>query len=75
VTVRPREDTPGSHGEGRCLLTRAFGGVALRQPQGAMMVAVTDSPIREGQPHPRGATWDGKGVNFALFSAHGFDPQ
>src|SRR5271165_4287296 len=26
--------------------------------------------IREGIPHPRGATWDGQGVNFALFSAH-----
>jgi isoamylase len=26
--------------------------------------------IREGLPHPLGATWDGKGVNFALFSAH-----
>lgn len=26
--------------------------------------------ILEGQPHPRGATWDGKGVNFALFSAN-----
>ncbi len=23
-----------------------------------------------GSPHPLGATWDGKGVNFALFSAH-----
>ena len=23
-----------------------------------------------GLPHPLGATWDGKGVNFALFSAH-----
>jgi isoamylase len=23
-----------------------------------------------GSPYPRGATWDGKGVNFALFSAH-----
>ena len=23
-----------------------------------------------GQPYPLGATWDGKGVNFALFSAH-----
>ena len=21
-----------------------------------------------GRPHPRGATWDGEGVNFALFS-------
>jgi glycogen operon protein len=26
--------------------------------------------VREGLPWPRGATWDGKGVNFALFSAH-----
>ena len=24
----------------------------------------------EGLPYPRGAYWDGKGVNFALFSAH-----
>jgi len=28
------------------------------------------TPIREGLPHPRGATWDGKGTNFAVFSAH-----
>src|SRR5579884_4547852 len=35
-----------------------------------------------GQPFPLGATWDGKGVNFALFSAHAervelciFDPR
>jgi isoamylase len=34
------------------------------------MVAVTDSPIREGLPYPVGATWDGKGINFALFSAY-----
>jgi isoamylase len=26
--------------------------------------------ITEGQPFPLGATWDGKGVNFALFSAN-----
>jgi glycogen operon protein len=26
--------------------------------------------LREGSPYPRGATWDGQGVNFALFSAH-----
>jgi glycogen operon protein len=26
--------------------------------------------LREGSSHPRGATWDGQGVNFALFSAH-----
>src|SRR5437016_13891705 len=29
-----------------------------------------DTRIREGLPHPRGATWDGKGVNFSLFSAN-----
>ena len=28
------------------------------------------SRIFEGLPHPLGATWDGLGVNFALFSAH-----
>ncbi|MGH8149758.1 MAG: glycogen debranching protein GlgX [Steroidobacteraceae bacterium] len=35
-----------------------------------------------GQPHPRGATWDGEGVNFSLFSEHAtkvelclFDPS
>ncbi|KMO29314.1 hypothetical protein VQ03_29430, partial [Methylobacterium tarhaniae] len=28
------------------------------------------SRISEGQPFPLGATWDGLGVNFALFSAH-----
>ncbi|HEV7732898.1 MAG TPA: glycogen debranching protein GlgX [Candidatus Binatia bacterium] len=26
--------------------------------------------VREGLPNPRGATWDGSGVNFALFSAN-----
>ncbi len=26
--------------------------------------------VREGLPYPRGASWDGKGVNFALFSAN-----
>src|SRR5215467_870166 len=38
--------------------------------------------ITEGRPHPLGATWDGRGTNFALFSANArkvelclFDPQ
>jgi len=26
--------------------------------------------LSEGAPHPLGATWDGRGTNFALFSAH-----
>ncbi len=29
-----------------------------------------DLRLREGNPNPLGATWDGLGVNFALFSAH-----
>ena len=28
------------------------------------------SRVREGNPFPLGATWDGTGVNFALFTAH-----
>jgi glycogen operon protein len=26
--------------------------------------------LRPGRPYPLGATWDGLGVNFALFSEH-----
>jgi glycogen operon protein len=40
------------------------------------------SAVWPGDPHPRGATWDGEGVNFSLFSAHAekvelclFDPS
>ena len=29
-----------------------------------------DRRVSEGSPFPRGATWDGKGVNFSLFSAN-----
>ena len=32
--------------------------------------AAPKSRVREGQPFPLGANWDGLGVNFALFSAH-----
>src|SRR5690349_22889530 len=28
----------------------------------------TPGELWNGQPHPLGATWDGEGVNFALFS-------
>lgn len=31
---------------------------------------MSDRRISEGHPFPLGATWDGSGVNFALFSAH-----
>ena len=41
-------------------------------PQGATCAPqiLMRSRIREGLPFPLGATWDGLGVNFALFSAH-----
>lgn len=28
------------------------------------------SRVQEGAPHTLGATWDGRGVNFAIFSAN-----
>ncbi len=34
------------------------------------MAETTKRRIREGLPHPRGAFWDGKGTNFAIFSAN-----
>jgi glycogen operon protein len=43
---------------------------------------VTPRAVWRGRPHPLGATWDGAGVNFALFSKHAervelclFDPR
>jgi isoamylase len=36
----------------------------------AAPAVVRRSRVREGLPFPLGATWDGLGVNFALFSAH-----
>jgi glycogen operon protein len=43
---------------------------------------VAPRAVRRGQPYPLGATWDGAGVNFALFSKHAqrielclFDPR
>jgi glycogen operon protein len=35
-----------------------------------MPPAILKSRIAEGSPDPRGATWDGLGVNFSLFSAN-----
>lgn len=35
-----------------------------------MKQKTTGRPLTEGVPLPLGSNWDGKGVNFALFSAH-----
>jgi pullulanase/glycogen debranching enzyme len=32
--------------------------------------ATSQSRVQEGQPYPLGATWDGSGVNFSIFSAN-----
>jgi isoamylase len=34
------------------------------------LTAIVERRISEGLPYPRGAMWDGRGVNFCLFSAH-----
>jgi glycogen operon protein len=46
------------------------------------MMAVYPDRLEPGSPYPLGATWDGLGTNFAVFSAHAeridlclFDPQ
>jgi isoamylase len=36
----------------------------------SLTLSKTHSRVTEGTPFPLGATWDGLGVNFALFSAH-----
>ncbi len=35
-----------------------------------MSIAGDRVRVTEGRPHPRGAIWTGRGVNFALFSAN-----
>jgi isoamylase len=49
----------------------------IQRPSAAPPAAAQDAPhvmrrsrVQEGLPFPLGATWDGLGVNFALFSAH-----
>ena len=34
------------------------------------MTSVVQPIVWPGRPYPLGATWDGEGVNFALYSEH-----
>jgi isoamylase len=52
----------------RSTTTRTRPAAATRR--GAAAVAAPDAPARPGLPWPLGATPDGDGVNFAVFSAH-----
>ncbi|AHJ66690.1 Isoamylase [Granulibacter bethesdensis CGDNIH4] len=36
----------------------------------SIMASIVSRRLREGLPHPRGAIWDGEGINVALFSAN-----
>ena len=40
------------------------------RPHSRLVGRALDRPRSGGAPFPLGATWDGIGVNFALFSAH-----
>src|SRR5262245_64936161 len=42
----------------------------LKRARTVTLANVNLSRLKEGLPHPIGATWDGQGTNFALFSAH-----
>ncbi len=49
---------------------RSTGDPMSDSPRSTFQARAARSRILEGQPYPLGATWDGLGVNFALFSAH-----
>ena len=40
------------------------------RPAGGLSMPLTRSAVWPGKPYPMGATWDGGGVNFTLFSIH-----
>src|SRR5262245_6944937 len=42
----------------------------LRSLEARSHLSAVRSPIALGRPYPLGATWDGAGVNFALYSEH-----
>jgi isoamylase len=44
--------------------------LADRGLSGRLPTRLRDHPLSQGRPWPLGATFDGEGVNFALFSAH-----
>ena len=41
-----------------------------QNPSELSLIGTGHQVLGEGRPHPLGATWDGLGVNFALFSAN-----
>jgi len=62
----------GNEGTVRTLDEGAIPEVSLVVPPLAAIFLVPSGSVRlsGGAPHPLGATWDGRGANFALFSAN-----
>src|SRR5262249_38865179 len=50
-------------------IMRAPSGTRFRGPR-TLMPGLARARVWPGEPYPLGATWDGKGVNFALFSGN-----
>jgi isoamylase len=59
ATTREQQPSASAEKKGQVSVTAA-----------AVPQVIKRSLIREGRPFPLGATWDGLGVNFALFSAN-----
>jgi isoamylase len=66
-----RSDLRGARYDNRTRWPEGFapGEVGAVQVRGTA-IAIEFSTLRPGQPHPLGATWDGQGVNFAVYSKH-----
>src|SRR5215218_1773996 len=67
IAVRRRRCRRGSSWDGA--VTASAPSEPLR-PAGVIVAAPAAMRVWPGEPYPLGATWDGEGVNFALFSEH-----
>src|SRR6202000_3293148 len=67
---RPGARAARAHGRGAAEHARADARAGLRGAGAALGSAGPLMEIWPGSPFPLGATWDGQGTNFALFSEH-----
>ena len=67
---RPRARPARAHRGGRARHPRADARARLRRPARAVRSAGALMEVWPGAPFPLGATWDGEGTNFSIFSEH-----
>ena len=67
---RARARAAGADGGGPAGHARADARAGLRRPGAAVRGAGALMEVWPGSPFPLGATWDGQGTNFTLFSEH-----